>query len=214
MSEGLRLTQIDDSNRDIHPRLSVDDACVFLFEYTSGKRWDFSSTNGFISTLKRKPGQKGQYYKDQAIAKCAAIFRATLSQQWLQIGTLVPVPPSKAAGHPEYDNRMERICRLIQPGLDVRSLVLQRSSTAAAHEVAAGQRPTVEDLVANYLIDEATIEPTPRSIAIVDDVLTAGTHFKAMKAVLSARWPGIPIFGVFVARRIFPDQEVGWPDLG
>lgn len=210
LAEGLRLTEIDDSNRDIHPRLTADDECIFLFEYTSGKRWDFSATNGLISTLKRKPGAKGQYYKDQAIAQLAGHFRNTLSADWLKTGTLVPVPPSKAVDHPEYDNRMERICRGILPNLDVRCLVRQSVSTAAAHEAGAGQRPSVEDLLAIYEIDETKAVPAPTAIAVFDDVLTAGTHFRAMKLTLQERFPGVPVFGIFVARRVFP--EIDWGD--
>jgi len=40
-------------------------------------------------------------------------------------------------------------------------------------------------------------------IGILDDVLTAGTHFRAMQTVLSDRFPGVPIIGLFVARRVF-----------
>lgn len=208
MADGLRLTAIDDGNRELHPRLTVDDKCVFLFEYTSGKRWDFSSTNSLISTLKRKPGQKGQFYKNQAIARCGEMFKQTLSADWLKQGTLVPVPPSKAQDHPEYDDRMDRICRSIGVNLDVRMLVRQRVSTTAAHELGPAPRPNVEDLVANYEIDEALVDPAPKAIAIFDDVLTAGTHFKAMQTILASRFPGIPIFGIFIARRVFPEVPV------
>jgi hypothetical protein len=43
------------------------------------------------------------------------------------------------------------------------------------------------------------------AIAVVDDVLTAGVHYRAMHTVLSRRFPDVPIIGVFVARRVFPD---------
>jgi hypothetical protein len=208
LADGLRLTAIDESNREIHPRLTAEDKCLFLFEYTSGKRWDFSATNGLVSTLKRKPGQKGQFYKNQAIQHCGALFRATLNHDWLKQGTLVPVPPSKALNDPAYDNRMERICRAIAPGLDIRLLVRQFVSTTAAHELGGAPRPTVEDLVANYRIDEAITQPPPKAIAIFDDVLTAGTHFKAMQTVLAERFPQVPIFGIFIARRVFPEVPI------
>ncbi|RVQ67673.1 hypothetical protein EKN06_06965 [Croceicoccus ponticola] len=208
MAENIRLTEIDDSNRDLHPRLTLDDKCVFLFEYTSGKRWDFSTTNGLIKTLKRKPDQKGQYYKNQEIEKCGNLFRTTLSDEWLSSGTLVPIPPSKAFGDPAYDNRMERICRAIRPNLDVRLLVSQRNSTIAAHERGTAPRPTIEELIENYEIDETLTHPAPSTIAIFDDVLTAGTHFKAVKTVLSARFPAVPIYGIFIARRVFPEVQI------
>ena len=44
-------------------------------------------------------------------------------------------------------------------------------------------------------------------IGIFDDVLTAGTHYRAMAITLGNRFPGIPIFGFFVARRVFPTPD-------
>lgn len=73
----------------------------------------------------------------------------------------------------------------------------------AAHE--STQRPTVEDLLGVYQIDERLVSPQPTSIGIFDDVLTAGTHFVAVKTMLSGRFPGVPILGCFIARRVFPD---------
>lgn len=206
----IRFTEIDESNIDIHPRLTAEDRCLFLFEYTSGKRYDFSATNNLISTLKRKPGQKGQYYKEQAIGRCATCLREALNPDWLATATLVPAPPSKAVGDPAYDNRIERICRQIRPNLDVRNLVRQTCSTAAAHE-AGSCRPSVEELLALYEIDETQAVPAPQRIGIVDDVLTAGTHFRALELKLHERFPGVPITGLFIARRVFP--EIEFPDF-
>ena len=140
----IRFTEIDETNIGIHPRLTTEDKCFFLFEYTSGKRYDFSATNNLISTLKRKPGAKGQYYKDQAIARCATFLREALNPDWLATATLVPAPPSKAVQDPAYDNRMERICRLMGNGLDVRCLVRQTCSTVAAHAVLVGPLAVVD----------------------------------------------------------------------
>ena len=207
MPDAIRLTAIDESNIGLHARLTADDKCYFVFEYTSGQGYDFSATNSLISNLKKKPGAKGQYYKDQAIGRCAAVFRQTLNSDWLAAATLVPVPPSKAVGHADHDDRMERICRAIRPGLDVRPLVRQTASTTAAHEAGAGERPSVEDLLAIYAIDEALAQPAPDTIGIFDDVLTAGTHYRAMEISLRSHFPGIPIFGFFIARRVFPTPD-------
>lgn len=64
-----------------------------------------------------------------------------------------------------------------------------------------------------YEIDEDQCMPAPTSIAIVDDVLTVGTHYRAMHSVLSARFPNVPIFGLFIARRVFPDAFENLDDL-
>ena len=62
-------------------------------------------------------------------------------------------------------------------------------------------RPTPERIGALYRIDEALMESVPGIIAIVDDILTTGAHFRAAKSVLSARFPGAAIVGLFIARR-------------
>ena len=126
-----------------------------------------------------------------------------INAQWLDGGTLVPVPPSKARGHADYDDRMVRVCRQIRaaPALDVRELVVQRNSLPTAHE--SLDRPTVEDLLREYQIDESIANPRPNWIGVFDDVLTAGTHFVAMKRILGGRFPGVRVQGFFIARRVF-----------
>jgi predicted amidophosphoribosyltransferase len=205
LAEGLRLRTIDEQSRPDHARLSSDDQCFYLYEYTSGKNYSFSATNSLISNLKKKPGAAGYKYKLRDIGIAAAAFAATINQRWLEGATLVPVPPSKAKGDAGYDDRMVQLCRQIrvEPPLDVRELVVQRNSLSAAHE--SQNRPTVEDLLREYQIDESKANPSPRWIGIFDDVLTVGTHFVAMKTILGARFPGISIQGFFIARRVFPN---------
>jgi predicted amidophosphoribosyltransferase len=53
-----------------------------------------------------------------------------------------------------------------------------------------------------YEIDENLADPEPENIAVFDDILTTGTHFRAAKRVLSERFPNARIFGFFIARRV------------
>ncbi len=180
-----------------------------MFEYTSGKKYDYSATNNLISNLKKKPGASSfaeLRYKASAMQQCAASISAAVNLATLPSWTIVPVPPSKHKTDPAYDDRLLRICKLISApqSLDIRELVVQSASTVAAHEVGAGQRPSVNDLVQLYTIDESLAQPTPKGILVIDDVLTAGTHYRAMHTVLSQRFPGVPINGIFIARRVFP----------
>jgi hypothetical protein len=69
----------------------------------------------------------------------------------------------------------------------------------------SSQRPSVDDLLREYEIDEKQADPQPKWIGVFDDVLTVGTHFVAMKRVLTGRFPGVPITGFFIARRVFPN---------
>ncbi len=98
---------------------------------------------------------------------------------------------------------MERICRGMKAGVDVRNLVQQSVSVIPTHERAAGQRYTPAELLAMWSIDEGLADPEPTRIAIVDDMLTAGSHYRAMHTVLSQRFPQAQLVGLFIARRIF-----------
>jgi len=42
---------------------------------------------------------------------------------------------------------------------------------------------------------------------VFDDFLTTGSHFRAMTSVLEAEFPGVPITGLFIARRV-PQSDV------
>ena len=90
------------------------------------------------------------------------------------------------------------------PVLDIRELVVQTKSIEAVH--ASAKRPDPAELEEIYRVDDRLIEPAPESIAIVDDILTTGAHFRAMKSVLSARFPSSKIIGLFLARRV-PDTS-------
>lgn len=208
----MLLTKIDSSNISDHARLVEGDLCLYAHEYTSGRDYSFSQTNSLINNFKKKPSSSSAFelrYKAAAIDRCSSIFAQALNPGWLDEATLVPVPGSKAVGHPDFDDRMVKMLRGIRPNVDVRELVSQRTSTVAAHEVGAGQRVTVEELIAAYQIDETLANPCPRQIGIFDDVLTAGTHYRAMHTVLTERFPGVKITGLFVARRVFPPEHQG-----
>lgn len=204
----MRLLLIDESNRGDHTRLRAEDKCYHIWEYTSGRDYSFSATNDLISNLKKKPTSSAAVlkHKSRAIESCAKALRTVLNTKWIEEATIVPVPGSKAPGDPNYDDRMARIAKLIDPLADVRMLVRQEGSYVASHEAGLGERVTVEELLERYSIDEALAMPAPRNIGILDDVLTAGTHYRAMHTVLSARFPGIPIYGLFLARRVFPNE--------
>ena len=201
----VRFRRIDDSNRHDHYHLSEGDRCIFLYEYTSGEGYGFSDTNSLISNLKKKPSESwknGYSYKGKAINRCAGDLAAALNPKWLEIATLIPAPSSKAEGHPDFDDRLVRILAGLGRThlVDVRPMVKNTVSRAAAHE--SNVRPTVDELIASYQIDEqmAGLKEV-RQIGIFDDVLTAGTTFRAMSSVLGKRFPGVPITGIFIARR-------------
>lgn len=203
----LRLLKIDESNVGDHWGLSEGDVCFYIWEYTSGRDFGFSQVNNLINNLKKKPtaSEAQLRYKAGAIAHCAAALRATLNPEWFNTATLVPAPPSKVPGNPDYDDRMLRVAQGI-PHRDVRMLVRQRGDFVASHERAAQGlgRISLQELLDAYEIDEGLSAPPPTAIAILDDILTNGTHYLAMKTKLAERFPNVPVIGLFIARRVFP----------
>jgi len=200
-----RLTEIDDLSRPDHSWLSPTDRCLFLGEYTARKGFSFSATNHLILNFKKSADRRGRaewQYKERAIIDAGNAFGTAINPKWLAVATLVPMPPSKAKSDPLYDDRVVRMLRAIPADhpLDIRELIIQRQSMVAAHD--ADIRPTPDDIVAGYRVDEAVAAPAPRVIGLFDDVMTTGAHYVAARRVLAARFPGASIFGFFIARRV------------
>ena len=206
-----RATAIDELTRDDHYYLDANDQCAFIGEYTAGAGYRHSQTNQLIHNLKKGTEKRGTaewYYKERAIEQAAAAFRAVLSDRALSGYTYVPIPPSKARGDPGYDDRMTQVLLAILPSqpIDARELIVQTESTAAAHESPARRDPC--EIQARYRVDEELTSPAPAALIVVDDVLTTGAHFKAAQSVLIRRFAGVPMFGLFVARRALPEDDV------
>jgi hypothetical protein len=208
-----KLTRIDATNIADHSKLTADDEVYFWREYTSGRDYSFGPGNDLVSNLKKKPSRanpREMAHKQRVIRECSAFFLTAINPDWLTHALFVPVPGSKAVGHPDYDERMVQIFSGIRqsPPINVRQLIRQIESTDAAHEAGPGHRPSVADLVANYAFDEAAMPAVPpRWIGIVDDVLTAGVHYRAVHNLLRQRFPQARIVGFFVARRVFPSDQ-------
>ncbi|WP_051016479.1 hypothetical protein [Bartonella tamiae] len=205
MTNLLRLTRIDDLTRGDHYFLDANDDCYFIWEYKRGAGFR-GKANSLIYNLKKKPSQtKNQAilnHKLNAITECSKTLSEILNPDFIAIATFVPIPCSKHTSDPEYDHRMEQICRSINGANDVRCLVSQNKTTKASHNSEQGNRISIEELMEVYEIDQSLISPTPTTIVIVDDVLTTGTHFKAMKKILSQQFPQARILGFFITRRV------------
>ena len=206
-----RLTKVDTLTRPDHSHLTEDDICYFIGEYTARKGYAYSDTNSLVLNFKKTMDRRGRpewHYKERAIQTVAAAFRQALSPlnpEALDRLTFVPIPPSKAKEDPLYDDRLIRMLDAIrpEPPLDVRELVVQTTSTGAVH--GGDVRPTPDEIAALYRIDEALAEPAPHLIAVVDDLLTTGAHFRAAQSMLSRRFPDAAVLGLFIARRV-PDS--------
>ena len=151
-----KLRKIDEVARSIHYHIREEDHCYYIVERTSKVGYSFSKANQLIVNLKKRPNSSPAElnYKARAISSCAKKLGEILKDKIKETATFVPVPPSKAVDHLEYDDRIEQVCRGIAPGLDVRNLVVQGTSMRANHERGEDDRITLQELLDHYSIDE------------------------------------------------------------
>jgi predicted amidophosphoribosyltransferase len=207
----LTLTRIDPLILGDHYYLTADDECYFLREYTARGGFAASETNQIIHNLKKPPDRRSRpewFHKERALERAASELRAALNPAWLRAATMVPIPPHVAKGDPLYDDRVLQIANRMSDGtrIDVRELVVQIATVDPSHQSASRPRPN--ELRDNYRLDEGLCDPAPATIGILDDILTAGAHFRAIKDMLSERFPAVPVLGIFYARRIVAPEEV------
>ncbi|MFJ5401301.1 hypothetical protein [Pectobacterium sp. CHL-2024] len=198
----FRLTKIDELTRPDHYHLDESDNCYFFGEYTARKSFSHSETNQLILNLKKGNDKRGSYeyrYKGIAIQKVADLITSTINN--LNDFTFVPVPPSKCNTDLAYDDRITailKLCQQVNRSFEFREIITQRQSMEASHNSIA--RPTPAEIAANYQFNQVLTAGVRNNIVIFDDVLTAGSHYKAMKDTIRHYLPNVGVIGLFVAR--------------
>jgi len=206
-----RLQQIDEHTRPDHWYLTDEDECYYLLEYTPREGPFFSTTNDLILNLKKSVERRGRqeyYWKEWAIRGSGELLRSALNEEWLPTAMLVPVACSKVREHPLYDDRMVQVLQHMTQNLacNIRELVVQTESLDSFHD---GCRLSPNQLRRYYELDGALCDcEEPREVTVFDDLLTTGSHFKAMKSIIRDHWPGVRVSGIFVARRYIPRDEI------
>lgn len=213
----LKLHAIDDSNRGDHYFLTPEDECYYLHEFTARKGYGYSDGNQFIYNFKKPITKRheAQYqYKLKAIQSAITWYRGIFDrfEGAYTDSTFVPIPPSKAPDHPEYDDRMWQVVSGVcdGKGADARELIRQTDSYDAAHQAENGARIKPHELQPLYQVDP---NPPKGTILLFDDVLSAGTHFTAAKGAILAAHPGVQVVGIFLARRVLPDPAADFEIL-
>ncbi|HEY1314014.1 MAG TPA: hypothetical protein VGE92_09055 [Steroidobacteraceae bacterium] len=205
-----RLTGIDETSRTQHAFLQEGDRCLFFAEYFTGKGYQAGGINQLMFNFKTLPSIASdnplrRLHRERAISTIATGLREVLGRKQIERLTFVPVPPSKALGHSDYDDRLTRTLKLGCTGCDadIRPLLRRSSSTEPDHR--SGDRLTPDELHALLALDFAALAAKPlREVVVVfDDVITTGKSFKCCERRLREVIPAtVPIIGLFVARRI------------
>lgn len=194
-------------------RLTADDACFYLREYTSRAGFGFSETNQLISNFKKEPSKRNRptewRHKLAAIERIARELAQALGPEALSRVTLVPMPPSVVRGEPEHDDRMLQVLRqiekMVREKLDIRDVLVLRETIRKSR---AGSRVEPEELRRVLAVDPDSADPLPRTIYLFDDLITQGTHFRVAKDLLLQHYQTkVRIVGIFVARVVELDLQ-------
>jgi hypothetical protein len=200
------LTRLDEAHRADHIYLTQSDRCAYLAQYRGGDRDGIC--NQLVRNFKCAPSAargdpRRAHYKRQATVTLAAWLRAAVPRVRAERCTWVPIPPSKQPADPDFDDRLTRILRLAFSGYDVdlRALLYQTSSTPRDH--ARRLRLSERALLEALRFDHAALgtRPIRGVIALFDDVLTSGKHYKCCERRIREALPEAPVVGVFLMRR-------------
>ena len=205
-----RFRLIDETNWNDYHYIGPGDECLYIWERMSKVKvgeWDQYPANRLISNLQIpiscKTENPFRYKHKISAVKHAAQALGKLMGDFRDVGTCVPVPPSKVRDDPEHDPRLLKVLRAVRPPLtDIRELILLKENCDAKQK---GRTP--EERSRDYRVNEEEAEPEPTTIVIVDDVLTTGCHFKAVKTVLERRFQGASIYGIFLTRAVRPPED-------
>lgn len=202
--------KIDLAQTTDHFWLEDGDDCYCAREYISHGGWQASEANQLISNFKKEPSKKAANpyewkHKLKAIKQFANELALVFDEKSKYF--VCAIPPSKCHDDPDYDSRLDdtltELCK-IRPKIKICNAIKRIYSVKAAHSH-NDDRPKPDDVYESIEWDDA-FEYLPH-LVLIDDVLTTGSHFKACQRLARENMPGIDVFGVFWARRIWQNGE-------
>jgi hypothetical protein len=177
--------------------LEDDDLCYYARDYIAEGGYAASEANNLISNFKKPVSKKGRpewRYKLDAISQFAREVAPPLRSDML----VTCIPSSKSKSDPDYDSRLEDVLAEVirlRPGIIVDYPISIDTSVLPAH-CGGSRNPSV---IYSYLKWNGLREKRHR-LALIDDVITSGAHFKACQRLIRENEPGIQILGFFWTR--------------
>ena len=180
--------------------LREDDFIIYAREKTEGG-YTASETNQLVFNLKKPKDANGQYWKKQAINEFINELSAV---KFPEGGTLIPAPSSKRRNSEKFDDRIDQVVKCFiekyRPDLKYEPILEVREDTPSSHSEGGTRNPN--EIKACLIVSEFSQAEKPKTVFIIDDVITSGGHFKAWREALEEKYPSIRVVGVFLARTI------------
>jgi predicted amidophosphoribosyltransferase len=212
--------RIDKVELDRLPHLTEQDACHYARDYFPRSGYQHSrpeSANQLIINFK-KPENRKKYdaewkHRESAVAQFAnelCIFLQTPKIKGLicinQIA-LMYIPGSKSKQDPLYSTRFDDVLKILKEKISTLQIVEPiaiLNSGEASHETSNSELRDPEKIKGNYTW-RGLEKKHPMYLMIIDDVLTTGSHFKAVRLFLQENEFKGRIFGFFWAKSKWDD---------
>ena len=214
----FKLPEKSDGETQPHPHIKNTDTCYYAREYKTGDKnfkpnqliYDFKrSLQSFpkgesISDLRDKEevlknNTKRKKAIEQISKEIAELFKSD------GIYTITAMPSSKIKTDLEYDNRFEDLFEellKLRPYLEIEESVENKKTI---QDTKRGGSRYPDSIKANYIWKGW--RNSPEEIIIIDDVLTTGTHFRAISDFLEDNGYRGEIVGLFLARTHNPEYN-------
>jgi len=206
--EDLQWRRIDRLIEATPSNLGDDDICFYYRDYIDGG-YQASRSNQLVFNLKIEPHNKKQNperwsYKEKAIKQCVNDFERFFSSFIARNSgfsiCLIPVPPSKAKGDPDYDNRMVCVAdslEQIYPEVSCCDVFDVKAELEPSHLGGTRNKNTIK----GSLILQGDLPKDHNVVFLLDDVITSGAHYCACKELLCEHYPDLRVAGLFWAKR-------------
>lgn len=195
-----KWNKIDELHRPYY--LEEEDFCLYAREYSEGG-YEASTSNQLVFNLKKPISYKGLpqwFYKEHAIERFASELGML---RFPDNAVIIPAPTSKPRKSPLFDSRIDDVAKslckynsnlIYQPILDVDIELL------SAHSEGGTRIP--EEIEEHIVVSKFTKIEIPSTVFVIDDLITTGGHFVAIKRALQHTFPGIKVIGLFWAKKI------------
>lgn len=175
--------------------------------YTAHENYGYSRTNQLIYNLKKSIDRaaKELKWKEVAVNRFAEELGDFLEKVTREDRSywIVPIPPSKTTSHPEYDDRVHRVAKKVADRIaqiSYKPIVKTSVDREAKHKTSTLRDPDDIYSTLSFNPDDATDYDETIKIIVLDDVLTSGASFEAMRRLLEENLSNPQIVGIFWAK--------------
>ena len=177
--------------------LSPEDKCFYIYEYYSGQGFDYKN-NQIVFNIKKPLDANGQSHKKNAIRQFAQFL---IDTKWPANSAITAASTSKPSSSPNYDARLEEVLSILknsQNAIPIIKCFDAKNEITPSHISGLTRNPYTASQ--NIQLLNFNLPSNIKTLFILDDVITSGSSFIAMKNLLKGKNPTLQVCGLFLAK--------------